>query len=132
MIAGLTGKFTGCEPEDLSLMTDCNDCYDIQPDSARLILYLTIDAENDSVPLVFFRGTIETGEVDWRDTATGDTFYLYSEIDREYSVQATYNRGEKTILAFDSDKMKISDASEECGSPCYVVKGGIFDLRLQE
>ncbi|RPI42562.1 MAG: hypothetical protein EHM46_05040 [Bacteroidetes bacterium] len=113
-------------------MTDCNDCYDIQPDSARLILYLTIDAENDSVPLVFFRGTIETGEVDWRDTATGDTFYLYSEIDREYSVQATYNRGEKTILAFDSDKMKISDASEECGSPCYVVKGGIFDLRLQE
>lgn len=127
-----TGKFAGCEPEDMNFVVDCNECYDFQPDSARLIVYVTIDAENDSVPLVFYRGPVEKGEVDWRDTATGETFYLYSEMDREYSVQATYRRNGKTILAYDSDKMYLSDAAEECGAPCYLVKGGIFDLTLRE
>jgi hypothetical protein len=132
MLTLVAGKFSGCEPEDLSFVTDCNDCYDFQPDSANLIVYLTINADNDSIPLVFYKGPVEEGVIDWRDTATSETLYLYSEIDREYAVQATYKSGKKTILAFDSDKMNLSDGSEECGSPCYLVKGGILDLRLKE
>ncbi len=126
----LSGNFMGCEPEDWVFSIDCNDCYKVAPDSAKLIIYLTINETYDSVPLTFYRGPYENGEIDWQDTATSDEFFLYSEMDREYTVKATYSSGKDSIIAFDGDKMFIYSASEECGSPCYIVKGGIFDLRL--
>lgn len=128
----LSGNFMGCEPEDWIFEVNCNDCYDYQPDSANLIINLTINEENDSVPLTFYKGAFEDGVIDWQDTATVEEFHLYSEIDTEYTVRATYKSGQKTIVAFDADKMELSDSGAECGSPCYIVKGGIFDLRLMK
>ncbi len=125
-------SFTGCEPEDMNWETDCNECFGFIPDSANLIVYLTINEIYDSVPLTFYRGDFEGGEIDWQDTATTDEFYLNSELDRTYTVRATYRSGDETIYAFDSDEMYIYDGGEECGSPCYIVKGGILDLRLAE
>ena len=72
----------------------------------------------------------EEGIIDWQDTATTEEFYLYSAMDKDYTVRASYNPGNQTIMAFDGDKMTLYDAGEECGSPCYIVKGGIFDVRL--
>ncbi|RLD27235.1 MAG: hypothetical protein DRI70_04725 [Bacteroidetes bacterium] len=130
ILLALSGNFMGCEPEDVMFTVDCNDCYGIAPDSANLIIHVTINATYDSVPLAFYKGPYENGEIDWLDTATSENFYLYSEMDREYAVKATYISENDSIIAFDGDKMFISSASEECGSPCYIVKGGIFDLTL--
>jgi hypothetical protein len=127
-----------CEPEDWLLDVDCdNDCFGFRPDSASLIVYVTLNAENDSVPLTFYRGDIN-GEIDWQDTATasnvsnGEEFFLLSRIGTTYTVEATYRSGERTIIAIDSDDMSVSDYGEDCGDPCYVVRGGILDLRLRE
>ncbi len=128
----MAGRFLACEPEDWMVEVNCSDCYSYKPDSASLIIYLTINSENDSVPLTFFRGDFEQGEIDWMDTATTEEFYLYSGIGRSYTVQATYRSGTQTIVAFDEDKMYLYDAGNECGSPCNIVKGGIFDVRLLE
>jgi len=127
-----SGQFTACEPEDWVLAVDCGDCYDYRPDSAELIINLTINAENDSVPLTFYLGNYEDGLIDWQDTASSETFYLFSAMDKDYTVVASYNSGSQTIMAFDGDKMTLYDAAEECGSPCYIIKGGIFDVRLAE
>jgi hypothetical protein len=128
----VSGKFTACEPENWMLSIDCGDCYGYAPDSANLIINLTINAENDSVPLTFYRGDYEEGVIDWQDTATTEEFYLYSKMNSSYTVRATYRSGDKTIEAFDADNMELYNAHEECGSPCYIVKGGIFDVALQE
>jgi len=128
----LSGKFISCEPEDWMLSVDCNECYGYKPDSANLIVNLTINAENDSVPLTFYLGNYEDGVIDWQDTATTEEFYLYSKMNSRYTVRATYRSGDRIIEAFDSDKMTIYNANEECGAYCYIVKGGIFDLRLAE
>ncbi len=127
-----SGNFTACEPEDWMPTVNCSDCYGYRPDSANLIVYLSIDAQNDSVPLTFYRGSYEEGVIDWIDTATSDEFYLYSKMNATYTVRASYRSGDRIIEAFDEDHMKLYDAGEECGSPCYIVKGGIFDLRLLE
>jgi hypothetical protein len=127
-----SGKFISCEPEDWMFQVDCADCYGYKPDSANLIIHLSINAENDSVPLTFYRGNFEDGEIDWQDTATTEDFYLYSKINSYYTVRATYRSGSRIIEAFDGDKMTLYDGGDECGSPCYIVKGGIFDLRLVE
>ena len=128
----VAGKFTACEPEDWMLSIDCSDCYGYAPDSADLIINLTINAENDSVPLTFYLGDYEDGVIDWQDTATSEEFYLYSKMNSSYTVRATYNSGNKFIEAFDADDMELYNAAEECGSPCYIVKGGILDVRLLE
>jgi len=125
-------KFTACEPENWMLSIDCGDCYGYAPDSANLIINLTINAENDSVPLTFYLGDYEEGVIDWQDTATNEEFYLYSKMNSSYTVRATYRSGDKTIEAFDADNMELYNAHEECGSTCYIVKGGIFDVALQE
>ena len=70
--------------------------------------------------------------IDWQDTATTEEFYLYSKMNSSYTVRATYNSEDRIIEAFDADEMELYNANEECGSPCYTVKGGIFDLRLLE
>jgi len=126
----VSGKFTACEPEDWMLSVDCGDCYGYAPDSANLIIKLTINAENDSVPLTFYLGDYEEGVIDWLDTATSEEFRLYSKINSSYTVRATYRSGDKLIEAFDADDMELYNANEECGSPCYIVKGGIFDVSL--
>lgn len=122
--------FRACEPEDRSWTVDCIDCFDHKPDSANLIVYLTIDQENPMVPLTFYRGSDTTAEVDWIDTAFIDEFKLYSAIGEHYTIKATYRSGDKTVIAFDEDKMSLKDEGESCGSPCYIVKGGIYDVRL--
>ena len=126
------GKFTACEPENWMLSVDCGECFDYAPDSANLIINLTINAENDSVPLTFYLGNYEDGVIDWQDTATTEEFYLYSKMNSSYTVRASYRSGDKLIEAFDADDMELHNAQEECGSPCYIVKGGIFDVRLLE
>jgi len=132
LLVVVSGKFTACEPEDWMLSVDCGDCYGYAPDSADLIIKLTINAENDSVPLTFYLGDYEEGLIDWQDTATSEEFYLYSKINSSYTVRATYRSGDKYIEAFDADDMELYNANEECGSPCYIVKGGIFDVSLLE
>jgi len=132
LVVLVLGKFTACEPEDWMLQIDCGDCYGYAPDSANLIIKLTINTENDSVPLTFYLGNYEDGVIDWQDTATTEEFYLYSKMNSSYTVRATYNSEDRIIEAFDADEMKLYNANEECGSPCYIVKGGIFDLRLLE
>jgi hypothetical protein len=126
------GKFTACEPEDWMLQIECADCLGYAPDSADLIINLTINAENDSVPLTFYLGNYEDGVIDWQDTATTEEFYLYSKMNSSYTVRATYNSKDRIIEAFDADEMTLYNANTECGSPCYIIKGGIFDLRLLE
>jgi hypothetical protein len=128
----LAAPFRSCEPEDWLWSVDCNDCFGAEPDSALLIVYLSINEENDSVPLTFYRGTLEDGAIEWQDTATGGEYRHDGEIGRVYTVEAEYRSGNKKIIAYDSDKMTISDYGEDCGYPCYMVKGGIFDVKLVE
>jgi len=124
-------KMTSCEPENWEVV-DCSDCWSNKPDSANLIVNVTINSQNDSVPLTFYKGYVEDGVIDWLDTATTSELYLYSKVGQLYSVKASYKSGEETIIAFDSEKMKTRYEEEKCSSPCYVIKGGIFDLRLLE
>ncbi len=125
----MAGNFSGCETEDWVGGVNCDDCFGFQPDSAKLIVYVTIRPEQDSVPLTFYRGD-SMGEVDWLDTATTQEFYLDARVGSTYTVKAEYRSGPSSIIAFDSDKMTLSYHANECGYTCYIIKGGIFDVRL--
>jgi hypothetical protein len=127
----LTGQFTGCEPENLVWKLDCDDCVDFRPDSTELIIYLTVNQENNEIPVTVYEGSAD-GKIFSQDTVTEDEFYLMAAIGPSYTVKAEYRSGPKTILVFDEDKMRVSDYGDECGDPCFMIKGGIFNNKLKE
>ena len=129
ILFALAGQFSSCEPEDWSPGVDCNDCFGYRPDSADLIIYVTINKENPYVPLEIYRGSDE-GELMVQDTAISATFYFWAATGQAYTVRARYRQDSGWLDAYDGDIMKIRDFGEQCGDPCYIIKGGTFDLTL--
>ena len=123
------GQFFSCETEDWLIDVDCNDCFGSRPDSTELIIYVSINSENPRVPLEIFSGKAG-GEPAWLDTAYSSPHYFWAAMEQEYTVMATYRKDDKRIRAYDSDVMKSRDYGETCGDPCYMIKGGIYDLNL--
>ena len=117
--------------EYLGLTVDCDDCWGFKPDSADLLIYLTIDQDHPEVPIVIYRGNFEDGEVDFLDTARASTYTLYSAVDQYYSVTAEYKVDGKTIIAVDGDVMKAKDASSSCEFDCWIITDGKFSLQLK-
>jgi hypothetical protein len=117
--------------EYLGLTVNCDDCWAYKPDSADLIINLTINSSHPEVPIVVYRGNMEDGQVDWVDTARQTPFYLYSAIDQQYSVAAEYKVDGKTIIAVDGDEMKVKDASSSCDYDCWIVVDGEFSVDLK-
>jgi hypothetical protein len=120
----------GCN-EYLGLTVDCNDCWGFKPDSADLLIYLTINQDHPEVPIVIYRGNFEDGEVDFVDTARESTYTLYSAVDQYYSVTAEYKVDGKTVIAVDGDVMKARDASSSCDFECWIITDGEFSLQLK-
>ncbi len=133
-ISILMAMFTlpGCGEDPLNLIVDCSECYQEEPDSADLIIIFTINEENDSVPFTVFRGKVEDGNVEFTDTATTSTWYVYVPVNEYYSVQATYKTGTKTVVAIDGEKLRTRLVVDECDRECYVIRDGKYDLKLKE
>lgn len=125
-------KFYGCEQEDLDYVIDCDNCLEEKPDSADLIISVTINDENPYVPLTFYVGDYEDGVIDFEDTTYTEERYLYSKVGVEYSVKATYQVGGETVFAVDGDKLRIINGEGDCYPPCYFIRGGTLDVRLKD
>lgn len=124
-------KMTGCEQEDLNYFFDCANCLENIPDSADLIVTVTINDAHPFVPLTFYEGDYELGVVDYRDTARTAEHFLYSKVGMDYSVMATYYTEEDTVFVVDGDRMRVVNGEEDCYPPCYYVRGGTLDLTLK-
>lgn len=117
--------------EYLGSTVDCDDCWGFKPDSADLLIYLTVNQDHPEVPIVIYRGNFEDGQVDWVDTARESTYTLYSAVDQYYSVTAEYKVDGKTIIAVDGDVMKAKDATSSCEFECWIITDGEFSLQLK-
>ena len=123
--------FAGSCNEYLGHSVDCSECSYDKPDSADLVVNLTINQEHPEVPIVLYRGNVEEGHVDWIDTARESTYYLYSAVGQYYSVTAEYRVGDRTIMAIDGDEMKAKHVSDECEFECWIVTGGNLKAELK-
>jgi hypothetical protein len=119
-----------CE-EYLGSSVDCTQCTYDKPDSADLVLHLTINSEHPAVPIIVYRGDVEDRQVDWVDTARESPYYLYSAVNQFYSVRAEYKVGDRTIVAIDGDKIKAKHVSDACDYACWIVTGGVLEAELK-
>lgn len=125
-------NFSGCEQEDLAFNIDCDNCLDAIPDSADLIVRVTINGENPFVPLTYYIGDYEEGIIDFIDTTWTEERLLFSKVGVDYSVKAKYKRDGKPVIAIDGDRLRTVDGSGDCYPPCYFIRGGTLDVRLKE
>lgn len=121
-----------CDQDPFVFDVNCDECSIHKPDSANLIVDITINEENPVVPLVFYRGDVEDGIIEWVDTADSEQLFLYSPVNEYYSIKAFYKSGDQVIIAVDGDKMKTSRVSDVCDYDCWIIKGGFLDVRLKQ
>jgi hypothetical protein len=117
--------------EYLGPVVDCSECFDYEPDTADLIIYVTLNDENPEVPIVLYRENVERNLVDWVDTVRESPYHLPSAVDQFYSVTAEYNVGGKKVVAIDGDKMKVKHVSESCDFECWIITGGYLKVELK-
>ena len=92
---------------------------------------LTINEENQEVPITIFLGGYERNQVRLVDTV--DSPYVSVDLipGREYSIRAEYHVGNKTIYAIDGDEIELEKVTSQCDSVCWIIKEGEVDVRLK-
>lgn len=121
-----------CERKFEFFEFDCADCYQDKPESGPLIIYFTIDAENEFVPYTIYKGNFEDCLVEYADTAFSKEEQIEVPVNEYYSVEAKYSSGTDTIYVVDGDRFKLKREDNECDKKCYYFKGGIVDVRLKQ
>ncbi len=117
--------------EYMGLTVDCSECYTIEPDSADIIIYLTINDIYTAVPITIYKDQVDDNRIEYIDTTSVSPYYLFVQVNQDYSVKAEYKSDGKTIYAVDGDKLKTKHVSESCDEECWVITGGVMDVRLK-
>lgn len=122
LIAGCNTTSDDCTPSS-SCVTDP---YEFGP----LTVKITLDAENDTVPVTIYNGNAEDLDTLHYYEQWEDRYTIYFPVDQRYSATATYKRGTQTIRAIDGDRIKLT-SENDCGTTCYDVTEAVMDLRLK-
>jgi hypothetical protein len=121
--------FNSCEDSYDGIYNGDSSCDTIEPFYGYLKLKLTINAENQRVPISVYRGIIDDNEVVYIDTVSTNNFEVSMPVDEFYSVKAKYIFDDKTIYAIDGNKIKKSSYTYG-DSTCWEVRNGNIDLRI--
>ncbi len=110
---------------------DCNDCYTTRPEWGPLNVKMTINEENQFVPLVVYRGNFNDNNIEYVDTSYWEDYWVDVPVDKEYSIVAKYKKDGGTINVVDESKLTVKYTSSDCADPCYYFSGGYMDVRLR-
>ena len=126
----LVSCFKELSNDDVDCSTyDYSDCNTIEPDKAKLSVKLTINTENQSVPITIYSGKFEDNNIFLVDTVAKDNYDTLLPIGY-YTVAAKYIKGSDTILAMDGAKTSKSK-NVTCDSTCWKVTSADFNVKLK-
>lgn len=127
-----------CGDEYMLDDVDCSECYVPKPEFGSVNVNITINAENNRVPVKIFKGKYEEKYLkDFSsavhiDTISQSSFVVDLKVNEYYSVVAEYTKDGKKTLVVDGDKLKIYKISDNCDEVCWIFKGGEVDVTLKK
>lgn len=133
----LLGLFS-CGDEYLFDDVDCAECYVPKPDFGPVTVNITINTENQRVPVKIFKGKYEEKYLtDFSsavhiDTISQSSFVVDLQVNEYYSVAAEYTQNGKKVIVVDGDKLKIYKVSDNCDEVCWIYRGGEIDATLKK
>jgi hypothetical protein len=120
-----------CSEKIFTTGVNCEECYQEKPDSAYLVIELTINDIYDSIPLTIYKDEVENNDIEWIDTAYANPFYLLVPVNKEFSVAAEYIKSAEKIIAIDGTKIRIKHVSGECDEDCWIIEGDDLNVKLK-
>lgn len=120
-----------CEEDPFLGEVNCDECYTEKPTVGELIIKLTINAENQEIPVVVYRNDLEDRIVEWIDTVSVTTLYVEVPVNQYYSITAMYKAGDRTIYAVDGDRLRTRKITDQCDETCWIITGGKINARLK-
>lgn len=112
----------------------CYGCQSTEPDSAELLLTISLNEENRSVPIEIYEGKYKAetpGIPIYVDTIAKEKFKIYVPTNKTYSAVATYKNGNRSIKAVDGSIFNREEQTG-CEITCWQLYGGELDLRLKD
>lgn len=122
--------FFSCEK---GFITNCSDCTETEPVYADIEISIDYQISSSNNTLIsIYEGDLEDGILIKEFSANGrDVTYFEVQINKKYTVKATYNIGTRTYIAIDSVIPKVRYETNDCDQPCYFVYNKSIDLRLK-
>jgi hypothetical protein len=117
--------------ESTILFPKCSECYTQRPDFDGIVLKITINQENQRVPLAFYRGPFENGNIEFRDTARISEQDFTLQTDVNYTIVAMYRKDARTYYVISGAKLSTHYDESSCSEACYFVTGKTADLRIK-
>jgi hypothetical protein len=117
--------------ESTLLFPKCSECYTQRPAFDGIVLKVTINQENPRVPLVFYRGPYENGNIEFRDTARFNKQVFTLQTDVYYTIVAKYRKESRPYYVISGAKMSTHYDESSCSEACYFVTGKTADLRVK-
>jgi hypothetical protein len=119
--------FFSCKKKDIGC--DTNVPCGSRTDSSWVKVKITLNSENDSVPLYLYKDNVNTGELlqEIISFSKEETFFL--PVNNSYSAKAEYKKGGKKIVAYDGGTLKMKEFIN-CDSSCFELKNLTLDLEL--
>jgi hypothetical protein len=121
---------SSCELLDI-ITVDCAECYTDYPYSEELSAEITINSENQAVPITVFYGPFENNDIAFRDTSIKSIKYLWLDTGVDYTIRAEYTKNGRTFYVINGAKLTPRKDTDSCNAPCYYVTGKKVDLRLK-
>jgi hypothetical protein len=129
----LLGFLTGsCNEKLYTGDVNCDECYTDKPESADLVIDVTLNNQYYQVPIVVYKGDVEENVVVAVDTADYTPFYVLVPVDEKYAVKAEYKKGESVLYVIDGTKIKLRSVTDACDEPCYIIEGETMDARIKK
>ena len=119
-----------CDIEDLKVF-DCSECYTNKPEFSEAKISVTIDNENQQVPITVYLGSYDDGLIVYEDITTSLMNYVWLENEVDYTLVAEYIRNGRTVNVVNGLTMKIRKDYENCNEPCYYVRNRNVNLKLK-
>ena len=122
-----------CNEKIFTYNVNCDECYYPEPDSADLVIKVTINDRFDAVPLVIFKGNVEDNNIEYVDTAYASPHYVWVRVDQKYAVRAKYEKSNANLFVVDGTKLKSSLVKDECeGGECYIIEDEDIDVSIKD
>ncbi len=118
------GDYVDCSTYDFA------DCPIEEPISSNLYIELSIDSENDSVPVEFYIGRVEDGILDTSFIATENEYVFELPVNEYYSAKAEYISHGKKVIVIDGNEMRTYQTSK-CEQYCWQIKGDVLNIKLK-
>ena len=122
--------FSSCSDYVNCSTYDFSDCPFDEPVSSDLYIEITIDEENDSVPVEFYIGRVEDGILDTAFIATENEYIFELPVNEYYSAKAEYISHGKKVFAIDGGEMRTYQTTK-CDEYCWEIEGDVINIKLK-